>query len=633
MKVERIWRLGEALRDSNGYSIIGPVLLSILSIKYLEERHVNKMDEKATLSYLIKDSSNTVENLIESFSLVEETFPTLKGVYESLGVNWKSLDAKMMFEVVMTVHKDDTTNYLDMMFVLRDLIMKAVGKSGNGDMTPNSLNELLISLLDIQDESSFYDGSAGNGGTLLEVVKQHPGKEITLFGQEVNTKSWASAKLTLLLAGAENVNFVLGDTLTKPHFIEENRVKRFDYIAMAPPFSLKLGDMQHNKLMQDSLNRFSLGDLPKTSADMAFILHALSSMSDKGRATLLINDGVLFRGGMEKSIRQNLIDTDQIEAVISLAPNLLTTTSIPINILVLNKKKPSSKRNKIQFIQASELYEEKNRVRFLKKEHIQRIQSTLDSGEEIDGFSKLVALDEVEDSLNISRYIQDKEIVLENQGVYKIHLDRLSSEDTDLIEIEKFADVYRGLNITSKTGEESPVGEYRLIKLSDVNAGEILWDTLKHVEMKTNFKSGMYQVREGDVIISSRGNNIKVAVIPPHDDKVLLSQNFLGIRFTTNNVDPAFLQIYFESPLGQYQLANLMKGTTVLSLNPKSLSSLRIAVPSIENQKATVMQYKEAEESYERQVREAQEKLSNEKKEVYSRMGILDSFELLEPEN
>lgn len=633
MKVDKIMRLTDTARGGNDPLSVGPVVLAILSVKYLEDKYADRIDEKATLSYLIKDPSNTLKNLMKSFDLIKSEFPELKGVYEGLGVNWDAFDGRTIFEIMMTIHKEHSTNYIEAVYEVRNLMMKTAGKTGGEGMSPHSLNELLITLLNIQQGHSFYDGTAGQGGTLLEVVRQHRDKKVSLNGQEFNTQHWASGKLALLLAGGEDVHFLLGNTLTAPQFIEENRVEKFDYIAMVPPFSLKLNGSQHNELMNDLFNRFSLGDLPKTNADMAFILHALSSMSGQGRAVLVVSNGVLFRGGMENSIRQNLIDTDQIEAVISLAPNILHTTSIPINLLVLNKNKPSAKQKKIQFIQANELYEEQNRSRFMNREHIERIHNVLDEAREEEGFSKLVPIDEIEGTLSVDSYVHNREIEVEGEGVYRIHVEHISKDTECLLEVQEFADVYRGLNITSKTGEESADGKYRLIKLSDVQDGEIIWDGLKPFMMKTNFKPGLYEVQEGDVIISSRGSNIKVAVVPPHEDTVLLSQSFLGIRLKKGKVNPDFLQLYFESPVGQYQLTDLMKGTTVLSLNPKSLSSLQIVVPSIEDQQAIAAQYKTSKESYKRQLIEARQKFSSEKDEVYERMGILEAFELIESKN
>ncbi|WP_185960076.1 N-6 DNA methylase [Planococcus soli] len=630
MNENKIWQIAEALRGTTNSENVGPIILTGLSIKHLEETNGDRLPEKARLAYLIKDASNTTENLIQAFYLIEEEFPELKNVYNSLSVKWKNFDNKTIFEVLLSIYKEPIKNYMDVAFELRNTMMKLSGKVGGEHLTPHSVNQLLVSLLNIESETSFYDGTAGYGGTLLEVLKQHPEKNVSLYGQDFNQESWALGKLFLLLANSKKAEFLLGDTLTEPQFIEKNRVKKFDYIAMAPPFALKLKEQQYIQMTNDPFNRFSLGDLPKSSADMAFLLHALSSMSGKGRAILLVNSGVLFRGGLEKNIRQNLIDTDQIEAVIALTSNLLHNAGISINLLVLNKNKSKNKLQKIQFIQANELFVEKNKARHLSPQHINRIHQALDEGLEEEGFSTLVPLSELEENLNVARYIQNNQIELEGEGNYRIRLDRLEENKNQLVEVQALGTIYRGLNITSKTGEESEDGEYKLIKLSDVQDGKILMDELKSVTMKTNFKPSLYQVQAGDVIISSRGNNIKVAVIPPHEGTVLLSQNFIGIRPKNSSVNPHFLQAYMESPIGQYQLSSLMGGSTVQVLNQKLLGTLEILIPSLEIQEAASVQYKEDKERYEATIHEAKQQLMDEKAEMYKKIGIASSFDLIE---
>lgn len=629
MNENKIWQIADTLRGTANLEDLGPIILTGLSIKCLEETNGERLPEKARLAYLIKDASNTTENLIHAFSLIEEEYPELKNVYSSLGVQWNDFDNKIIFEVLLSIYKESIANYLDVAFELRETMMNLLGKVGGEHLTPHSINHLLVSLLNIDSEASFYDGTAGYGGTLLEVLKQHPEKNISLYGQDFNQESWALGKLFLLLAGSQEAEFLLGDTLTEPQFTEKNRVKKFDYIAMAPPFALRLNEQQHNKIMNDPFNRFSLGDLPRSNADMAFILHALSSMSGKGRAILVVNSGVLFRGGLEKNIRQNLIDTDQIEAVVALTHNLLHNAGIPINLLILNKNKSKNKQQKIQFIQANELFVEKNKSRYLSQQHINRIHQALDEGLEEEGFSTLIPLSELEENLNVARYIQNNQIELEGEGTYRIRLDHLEENKNQRFEVQALGTIYRGLNITSKTGEESEDGAYKLIKLSDVQDGEVLMDELKSLTMKTNFKPSLYQVREGDVIISSRGNNIKVAVIPPHEGTVLLSQNFIGLRPKNSRVNPHFLQAYLESPIGQYQLSSLMEGSTVQVLNQKLLGALEILLPSIEVQEAAAVQYKEAKEHYEAAIHKAKSQLMDEKAAMYERIGILRSFELM----
>ena len=100
---------------------------------------------------------------------------------------------------------------------------------------------------------------------------------------------------------------------------------------------------------------------PKSKADFAFVLHALSYLSSRGRAAIVCFPGIFYRSGAEQKIRKYLIDNNFVETVISLAPNLFYGTSIAVNILVLSKSKTDTKT---QFIDVSgiEFYKKEQKI-------------------------------------------------------------------------------------------------------------------------------------------------------------------------------------------------------------------------------------------------------------------------------
>lgn len=150
---------------------------------------------------------------------------------------------------------------------------------------------------------------------------------------------------------------------------------------------------------------------PKSKADFAFVLHALSYLSSKGRAAIVCFPGIFYRGGAEKKIRQYLIDNNYVETVISLAPNLFFGTTIAVNILVLSKHKLDTTT---QFIDASgEAYfkkETNNNV--LTDKHIEDIMKVFISKENVEHFSKTVDFDDIvkaEYNLSVSSYVDAKD--------------------------------------------------------------------------------------------------------------------------------------------------------------------------------------------------------------------------------
>ena len=203
----------------------------------------------------------------------------------------------------------------------------------------------------------------------------------------------------------DKFNIQLGDTLRDPHFGDD---KPFDAIVSNPPYSVKWIGSDDPTLIND--DRFAPAGVlaPKSKADFAFVLHALSYLSSKGRAAIVCFPGIFYRGGAEQKIRQYLVDNNYVETVISLAPNLFFGTTIAVNILVLGKNK---KDTNTQFIDASELFKKETNNNVLLDSHIEQIMAVFDSKENVKHFVKSVPFEEVvakEYNLSVSTYIEAK---------------------------------------------------------------------------------------------------------------------------------------------------------------------------------------------------------------------------------
>ena len=154
---------------------------------------------------------------------------------------------------------------------------------------------------------------------------------------------------------------------------------------------------------------------PKSKADFAFVLHALSYLSSKGRAAIVCFPGIFYRGGAEQKIRQYLIDNNYVETVISLAPNLFYGTTIAVTILVLSKHKTDTQT---QFIDASALFDKKTNNNELSAKHIEAIMQAFDSKANIEYFAKSVNFESIaanDYNLSVSSYVeaQDKREVVD----------------------------------------------------------------------------------------------------------------------------------------------------------------------------------------------------------------------------
>jgi type I restriction enzyme M protein len=198
----------------------------------------------------------------------------------------------------------------------------------------------------------------------------------------------------------------LGNTLTHPHFGDE---KPFDAIVSNPPYSVKWMGSDDPTLINDE--RFAPAGVlaPKSKADFAFVLHALSYLSGKGRAAIVCFPGIFYRGGAEQKIRQYLVDQNYVETVIALAPNLFFGTSISVNILVLSKHKPNTLT---QFIDASDLFKKETNNNLLTDAHIKTIMGVFDRKTDEAHFAQSVAYDTIvanDYNLSVSSYVKPKD--------------------------------------------------------------------------------------------------------------------------------------------------------------------------------------------------------------------------------
>ena len=286
------------------------------------------------------------------------------------------------------------------------------GKSGGEFFTPQCVSKLIARLaLYGQDKvNKIYDPAAGSGSLLLQAKKQFDEHIIEegFFGQEINHTTYNLARMNMFL---HNINYdkfdiALGNTLMNPQFGDD---KPFDAIVSNPPYSVKWIGSDDPTLINDE--RFAPAGVlaPKSKADFAFILHALSYLSAKGRAAIVSFPGIFYRGGAEQKIRQYLVDNNYVETVIALAPNLFFGTSIAVNILVLSKHKSNTQT---QFIDASGLFKSATNNNILEEEHIEQILKLFADKEDVPHLAKSVSFEDIvknDYNLAVSSYVEQKD--------------------------------------------------------------------------------------------------------------------------------------------------------------------------------------------------------------------------------
>jgi len=288
------------------------------------------------------------------------------------------------------------------------------GKSGGEFFTPQTVSKLIAQLAMHKQEkvNKIYDPACGSGSLLLQAKKHFDNHVIEegFYGQEVNHTTYNLARMNMFL---HNINYdkfhiSLGDTLLVPQLGDE---KPFDAIVSNPPYSINWIGSDDPTLIND--DRFAPAGVlaPKSKADFAFVLHALSYLSSKGRSAIVCFPGIFYRGGAEQKIRQYLVDNNYVETVISLAPNLFFGTSIAVNILVLSKHKTE---NKTQFIDASGegFFKKVTNNNILEDSHIEKIMALFDTKENAAHIAVSIENNKIAENdynLSVSSYVEAKD--------------------------------------------------------------------------------------------------------------------------------------------------------------------------------------------------------------------------------
>ena len=298
--------------------------------------------------------------------------------------------------------------------------------------TPRAVVRLMIDILDPKEGESIYDPACGTGGMLLEAmhhVRQSNGDDRTLwgrlFGQEKNLTTSAIARMNLFLHGAADFRIVRGDTLRQPAFFTGDDLATFDCVIANPPFSLeKWGD---EVWASDPYGRDFAGMPPAKSGDYAWVQHMIKSMAPvSGRMAVVLPHGALFRMGREGAIRKKILQTDLLEAVIGLGPNLFYGTGLAACVCVFRMRKAGSRRKRVLMIDASREFRAGRAQNELLPEHGSLIYGWYRDYADVEGVARVVTLDEIaanDYNLNIPRYIEpraDQEVVTVEEAMRRL---------------------------------------------------------------------------------------------------------------------------------------------------------------------------------------------------------------------
>ena len=367
--------------------------------------------------------------LVDAFRLIEQANPgeeadgrIVGGLENIFGPKdgWTN-KAKMPDHIITSLIEDFSRYRLNLLTCPADemgqayeyLIGKFADDAGNTAQefyTNRTVVTLMAEILEPKPDETIYDPTCGSGGMLIKCLnylknKNLPWQGVKVFGQEINAISASIARMNLYLNGVEDFSIVREDTLLHPAFVDGSRLRKFDIVLANPPYSIKTWNRE--AFMNDKWGRNFLGTPPQGRADYAFIQHIIASMDDKnGRCAVLLPHGILFRDE-EKELRKKMIESDIVDCIIGLGPNLFYNSPMEACILICSNNKPKERIGKVLMVNAINDVVRQNAESKLLPDHIEKISKIYHSSLEIEGYCKLASIEEIANkdyNLNISLY-------------------------------------------------------------------------------------------------------------------------------------------------------------------------------------------------------------------------------------
>lgn len=613
-----IWKLLDYLRSYLKTEEAIDIISGFYLFKRINDSKNNyrwNIPEESNFQFLREEKHRIKESVLQAVGMLEEENSVLEQVFSKLLLRKIELiPADLIYHIILEINTLDLLDENIAGYIASTLIQKRF--ENDGAITSDSIKELVVNILKPY-KGRVADWFLGAGGYFVEINKQLEkenanSKNVSYYGQEINEEVYLYCKFNLVMNGMlDYSNIGLGNSIVHPLFVENdnNGLMKFDYILSSPPFGMF--KWRADDLKYDKYGRFIYGTPGKNSFDWASIQHIIATLNETGRASVLVSEGTLFRSG-ESDIRGKIIQDDLIEVVISLPSNMMLNTSIPVYLIIFNKDKTENKKGKIQFIDASKEFVRGRRINTLTNEMIARIVEFHENGIELEEYSYFLNINQLREygwDLNAFKYLEVE--------MFKRELENMIPLSHVVLKIR------RGVQLSKSKLEKlnkSKDKTHYFINLADITEeGIVIYSEDNKIEPEKKWID-LYEIQEGDLIISSRGTLTKMAIVEKDVKPAILSGNLLLVRLNSNKYDVNVLKFYLESPVGQKLLEGLKTGTTVSVISPNSLAELLI--PQIDRDIDDIAeQIKDSKNEYLEALKIAEEKYEEKKKMLYNMMG------------
>lgn len=319
--------------------------------------------------------------------------------------------------------------------------------------TPNAVARIIANILvpGKVKTAKCYDPSVGSGSLLMSLAHKIGEDKCTIYSEDISQKSSTMLRLNLILNNLTHSipNVIKTNTIAQPYYLDK---MKFDYIVSNPPFKLDFSEFSASLEKDSFKERFFAGipNVPKAKKEsmaiyLLFIQHIMHSLNDSGKAAVVVPTGfITAQSGIEKKIRERLVDKGWLRGVVSMPSNIFASTGTNVSVLFIDKKAGSGQ---VVLMDASKLGETvkegKNQRTILTRDEETRIINTFNNKEAVEDLSVVVTREQLQEknySLSAGQYFEVKidyvditaeEFAAEMQG-YEAKLTELFAEGNRL---------------------------------------------------------------------------------------------------------------------------------------------------------------------------------------------------------
>lgn len=316
----------------------------------------------------------------------------------------------------------------DFFSTIFEYLIKDYNKDGGGKYaeyyTPHAVAKIMASILVDKPVSNVTcdDPAAGSGTLLMNLAHAIGEDRCTIYSQDISQKSSSMLRLNLILNNLVHSiqNIIQGNTLLNPYHKVGDKLITFDYIVSNPPFKLDFSDWRNDLDTKQNQNRFFAGipkipnkDKDKMSIYLLFIQHIMFTLSAKGKAAIVVPTGfITAQSGIEKKIREKLVEDKMLRGVVSMPSNIFATTGTNVSVLFIDK---ANTKGDIVLMDATKLgttvKEGKNQKTLLSGEEEDLIIKTFNEHKAVEGFTVVVSYEQIKErnySLSAGQYFDVK---------------------------------------------------------------------------------------------------------------------------------------------------------------------------------------------------------------------------------